>query len=380
MFLDFSQDNIEILTLTSNINTNKFPENYTLWDFFTLIPAKEINKYTYAFSWYCEIRKSKGIYLGTNDEIANLLNSKKDDNMNYKNVFIEPLANVPREYLKDNNIIRKRSIDNSEVAIVPNYSFKKLWEPYLHKTLILFNSKTNKYLVISDLHNDLWSKEIKDKFKKHFVSFNNIVDDLFKYNLISKDYQMLYSGEVLNITNDKECSFMSNLNKYNNIIFEKDYNDYLNNKKDILTLDMLDSIKKLLTSDHSNFEIALQMLYPFNPKPYAYTIAKMINSKYSYYGIQYTSFWKSSKFKKYISLIGLERGKFPYDNVTLRHKTFNICGLEDKENIVKEIFEEAYISIKSSFGIIKSYPFLKDAILESPKFIYNEKNYYNTGE
>lgn len=50
MFLDFSQDNIEILTLTSNINTKKFPEDYTLWDFFTLIPAKEINKYTYAFS------------------------------------------------------------------------------------------------------------------------------------------------------------------------------------------------------------------------------------------------------------------------------------------------------------------------------------------
>lgn len=230
------------------------------------------------------------------------------------------------------------------------------------------------------MHNDWWSKEIKDKFKKHFVSFNNIVDDLFKYNLISKDYQMLYSGEVLNITNDKESSFMSNLNKYNNIIFEKDYNDYLNNKKDILTLDMLDSIKKLLTSDRSNFEIALQMLYPFDPKPYAYTIAKMINNKYSYYGIQYTSFWKSSKFKKYISLIGLERGKFPYDNVTLRHKTFNICGLEDKENIVKEIFEEAYISIKSSFGIIKSYPFLKDAILEPPKFIYNEKDYYNPGK
>lgn len=126
MFLDFSQDNIEILTLTSNINTKKFPEDYTLWDFFTLIPAKEINKYTYAFSWCCEIRKSKGIYLGSNDEIANLLNSKKDENMNYKNVFIESLANVPREDLKDNNIIRKRSIDNSEVAVVPNYSFKKL--------------------------------------------------------------------------------------------------------------------------------------------------------------------------------------------------------------------------------------------------------------
>lgn len=46
--------------------------------------------------------------------------------MNYKNVFIEPLANIPREDLKDNNIIRKRSIDNSEVAVVPNYSFKKL--------------------------------------------------------------------------------------------------------------------------------------------------------------------------------------------------------------------------------------------------------------
>lgn len=220
------------------------------------------------------------------------------------------------------------------------------------------------------------------EYEKYFTyrSSESLIEQLLDYNIISSDYKIFFIGYVLNIRNDKEYSFISNLDKYKNIIFNQTYNDYLNTKKEVLTLDMINTIDNLLESDKSNYNIALQMLYSFDPKPYAYTIAKMINKKVNWRGIQYTSFWKSTKFKKYINLLGLETRGFPYTVEILRQRTFDICGPEDKEKIVTEIFNEASKSIRSRFDDIKINIFLKNAILEPPKFIYNEKDYYDPGK
>lgn len=220
------------------------------------------------------------------------------------------------------------------------------------------------------------------EYEKYFTykKPEELIEQLLDYNIISSDYKIFFIGNVLNIRNDKEYSFISNLDKYKNIIFNQAYNDYLNTKKEVLTLDMINTIDNLLESDKSNYNIALQMLYSFDPKPYAYTIAKMINKKVNWRGIQYSSFWKSTKFKKYINLLGLETKGFPYTNTTLMIKTFDICCPEDKEKIVTEIFDEASENIKTIFNNIKFRPFLKDANLEPPKFIYNEKDYYNPGK
>ena len=78
--------------------------------------------------------------------------------------------------------------------------------------------------------------------------------------------------------------------------------------------------------------------------------------------------------------MGLDRSKFPYDQTSLRMNTFYICGSEDKEKIVSEIFNEAKRFIVDRFRDIKKYNFLEDANIEPPKFIYNEKDYYNSGE
>lgn len=379
MYLGFSQDNIDIFTI--NTDTTQLPEKYDLWDFFIQISSKDLLKHRRHFSWYSDIRSSKGIYLGSNDHINNLLNSIKDDKKDYTNIFVEPLTNVPREDLKDRGIIRKRNLENSEVAIVPKSCFTILKEPFGRlSTAVLHNTSTNRFLIITDLYSGWWTKSKRDEFNKYFnyKSIEEFIDLLFKYNIISEDYHIFFIGNVLNIKNDKDESFIINLNKYKNIIFEKDYNDYLNRGKEVLTLNMLNSIENLLKSHSSNYDIGLQMLYPFDPKPYAYTIATIINSRISYRGIQYCSFWKSTKFKKYLSLIGLDRSKFPYDKESLRKNTFDICGPEDKEKIVSEIFDEAKRSIIDRFLDIKKYNFLEDANLEPPKFIYNEKDYYNS--
>lgn len=222
-----------------------------------------------------------------------MLNSIKDDKKDYTNIFVEPLANVPREDLKDHGITRKRDLENAEVAIVPKSDFKIFKEPFRGLfTAILHNPSTNRFLMITDLYTGWWDFVKKDEFKKHFnyKSIEEFIELLFKYNIISKDYHIFFIGNVLNIRYDKDESFIKNLNKYKNIIFEKDYNDYLNRGKEVLTLNMLNSIESLLKSNSSNYDIGLQMLYPFDPKPYAYTIATMINNRISYRGIQYCSF------------------------------------------------------------------------------------------
>lgn len=48
MYLDFSQDNIDIFTM--NTDTSKLPEKYNLWDFFVQIPSKDLLKHKRHFS------------------------------------------------------------------------------------------------------------------------------------------------------------------------------------------------------------------------------------------------------------------------------------------------------------------------------------------
>ena len=159
-------------------------------------------------------------------------------------------------------------------------------------TAVLRNHSTNHFLIITDLYTGWWTNSKNNEFKKHFIykSIEEFIDLLFKYNIISEDYHIFFIGDALNIRNDKDESFITNLNKYKNIIFENDYNDYLNGGKEVLTLDMLNSVENLLKSNKTNYDIGLQMLYPFDPKPYAYTIATIINSRVTYNGIQYCSF------------------------------------------------------------------------------------------
>lgn len=82
-----------------------------------------------------------------------MLTSIKDDKKDYTNIFVEPLANVPREDLKDHGITRKRDLENAEVAIVPKSDFKIFKEPYGRlSTAVLRNPSTNHFLIITDLY------------------------------------------------------------------------------------------------------------------------------------------------------------------------------------------------------------------------------------
>lgn len=49
MFLDFSKDNIDILT-TRKSRKGEFPEKYELWDFFIQIPSNDLLKHRGQFT------------------------------------------------------------------------------------------------------------------------------------------------------------------------------------------------------------------------------------------------------------------------------------------------------------------------------------------
>ena len=184
MYLGFSQDNIDIFTIKTD--SNELPEKYDLWDFFIQIHSKDLLKHKRHFSWYSDIRSSKGIYLGTNEYINDLLTSIKDDNKYYTNIFVEPLANVPREDLKDHGITRKRDLGNAEVAIVPKSDFKIFKEPFGRlSTAVLCSHSTNHFLIITDLYTGWWTNKKRNEFNKHFnyKTIEEFIDLLFKYNM-----------------------------------------------------------------------------------------------------------------------------------------------------------------------------------------------------
>lgn len=320
--------------------------------------------------------------MGNNSDINTHLESLVDTKMDYKNIFVEPICTVPRDDLKDHGIIRKRNINEADVAITKKAKFDVL-NKYDTTTCVLYNERINNFVILTNFNGSWWKTKVRDEFNKFIKDSDNIekiANQLIEQEII-KYYKIIYVGNPLCSSNAKEHSVFCNLNNYKNIIFENDYNAYLNNGKEVLTKDMLESINNILSSNKSNYEIGLQMLYPFDPKPYAYSISKMINKHVKYLGIQNCSYWKSVKFKKYLKLIDLDPSGFNYSIDDLRAKTFKHCGEEDRELIVSEIFNSFSEDFRKQVYFIKDrYQFLKDCQIEVPKFIYNEKDYYNSGE
>lgn len=372
MYIDFNKNTVYILTLK---HVTLIPDNPSPSDFISIEKLIPNNKARCGTIW-----RSDGIYLGTNDDIKRELSKFCHNDLDYKNVYTFKFCNVPTFDLQSKGITRKRYIDSAELVVFPNPSYGKL-DYYGCNSKVLYNQINNEFLIVRP-NSYFYSHKHNDVFKAFFQSskINIFVDKLFDLGIITYDYSILNSEQILLIN---DGAIFNNLDKIKNAVFEDEYIKYISNDKDNLTYEVINQVKVMLDSnDMDNINLGLQLLYSFDPSPKAYSISKILRSSLNRYQhtIANTQFYKSTKFDKWLSLMGLKKGDLKQDLTLLRNKLFHMCDEEDKEIIVSEAFEIINDKLIHSFKAMSYFKFLKDTKIEYPKLIYNEKNYFDPGE
>lgn len=378
MYIDLNKDNITFITTDQSKNNEDFPGDISPQDFLRRFKSKDRFNYLGRYSKFAKI---KGFFIGSNKDIKNHLLENITDNYDTKNVFIDKFCNIPNHDLQEKGITRKRSYESADICVVPNPNFKRI-VIYDSRSVIFYNKSTNEFIITTSIDTAYrWNAAICDKFSKMFkTNKSDFIAAMYNYGIISRDFEVVEN--VLEITNNKDEFFINNYKNYKNCVFEKDYLNYLNGDKEVLTNDLLTSIKDMmLSNDNDVVNMSLQLLYSFNPRPLAYSLYSIMHESFSRYRFSITDqpFYKSSKFDKFLSLMSLNKKDLRCDKETLREKLFNICGDEDKEKILTEITQEAYSTYQAAIRNIKRYSFLKDSVdIINPKVIYNEKDYFDT--
>lgn len=285
--------------------------------------------------------------------------------------------------MQEKGITRKRSCDTADICIVPEPKFKIARS--FSKIIPIYSESENKYLIICDLSGftygmHKWTTKFFEYIRREY-SAKQIVDVLKDWNLIPEDSGIV-EGEILFAMNAKELDFFRNLDKYHDCVYQNEYQIYLSQDKDPLDTGMISTISEMLKSKETDtVDMGLQLLYSFDPRPYAYTISIMLMNVASRYFSCQLPFYNSTKFDKYLSLINLSKKDLRIGVDHMRHKTFDICGPDDQEKIVREIMGIAKEYYNNAVSKIQSYQFLKETTdIINPKFIYNEKDYFDRGE
>ena len=373
MYIDFNKNTVYILTLK---HVTLIPDNPSPSDFISIEKLTPNNKARCGTIW-----RSDDIYLGTNDDIKRELSKFCHNDLDYKNVYTFKDCNVPTFDLQSKGITRKRSIDSAELVVFPNPSYGKL-DYYGGNSKVLYNQINDEFLIVHNPHSYYYFHKHNDTFKNFFpnTKINAFIDRLFDLGIITYDYSILDSDQILLIN---DGAIFNNLDKIKNAVFEDEYIKYISNDKDPLTYEIIDQVKVMLDSnDMDNINLGLQLLYSFDPASKAYSISKILRSSLQryQYSIANSQFYKSSKFDKWMSLMGLHKSHLKSDLTVLRNVLFNICDEEDKEIIVSEAFKIINDNLIHSFKAMSYFKFLKDTKIEYPKLIYNETNYFDPGE
>ena len=149
----------------------------------------------------------------------------------------------------------------------------------LSSCYLFYNNKDNEYFYLNNIPG----------FIK--LQFPDITDDkyikmLYDTNIISKDFELVYSGDMLFITEKHIDIINTIINNTDKIIFSKNFSKYIISRLPDITDDVFDNIKTLFESKNANnIQMAFKILSGYNFQKRACHIGKVLSmvSKYRTY-------------------------------------------------------------------------------------------------
>ena len=109
---------------------------------------------------------------------------------------------------------------------------------------------------------------------------------LYDNNIINKDFELVYSGDMLFITEKHIDIINTIINNTDKIIFSKDFSKYIISRLPDITDDVFDNIKTLFESKNANnIQMAFKILSGYNFQKRACHIGEVLSmvSKYRTY-------------------------------------------------------------------------------------------------
>lgn len=290
-----------------------------------------------------------------------------DGSLENKSVYIDQNCNID---INELGITKKRKHNLADICIIPKYTKTE------NKVVILYNEDDDEYIIIDNPAYAI-SYNALSYIRKLFNLGVGFLDSVISYNLFP-NYKLIFKGKVHYIQSKKKLKFFQNAINYHNCVYEDDYRTFIMSTRIQLDDDMFENIVTLFnSSEKENNDLALQLLYTTNPRPYSYRIIKMLFSRY--YALDAIPFYHDPKFNEFLSRMNITKRDLKNHYFLIREHIYNITGEKEKRMILDEIVNEYKQATHQSEIRLKSYKFA-DITIEPTKVIINEKDLSNSRE
>lgn len=149
----------------------------------------------------------------------------------------------------------------------------------LTSSYLFYNNKDNEYFYLNNIPGF-----IKQQYPD--ITDDEYIKMLYDNCIISKDFELVYSGNIFFVTEKYADIINTIINNTNKIIFSKDFSRYMISRLPDIADDVFDNIKTLFeTKDTNNIQMAFKILSGYNFQKMACHIGEVLSavSKYRTY-------------------------------------------------------------------------------------------------
>lgn len=305
---------------------------------------------------YGHINRDKKFYLGTQEDLENIINGKLNNNISsFKKVFFDKSCNYPRYKLNEKTNI-KRCLDYNKASsvIISKLNFESYhfysYDGVLNtkdddKIRVYYSNNKDRYYFIDRIAHNYYNSKIISSIlsivKKRYSQFTieNLIKSLFDYSILPSDATLIYTGYISLLKNEKEYNTINNIiNNYMQVTYDTELDKFVNLQCDNIDLDVIESIKNMLKStDISTVDLAIKLLCSYNIDNYKGTVLLMI---YEYKNNIYKgNGYKSVAFTQLLESYDLSWSNIYYSSLLteIYYKLLKLTLTDDDINAIKEI-------------------------------------------
>ena len=234
---------------------------------------------------------------------------------------------------------------------------------------------------------------LADKGFSGYIYKQNKLEELKKYNKESTieffyqlqelgfllDYEIAYFGDIILSSSDAETKFLETFNKYHHIVYQDDYLQYINNKKEALSLESFEEMKPYISSnDRDVSHMYLQMLSGYDIHNILYEVVRFLHGHS--YDLKYVPFFKSGKFQAFLNSYNLKIQDITNGSIErCIEKIWNLIDEEQKHSITEFYVNREFKSARHRCAMTSAYSFLKNSKIINISIEANEKVYNYSG-